>query len=142
MSRTIELKPPACNSKSVARSAWSILDEGLPEAISLSVTMPQRTQRSRLKSAPIAAADSGCKVFDTSTHAHTLPDWVMLAITESAKEVRPEHSGPTISVMAPSGKPPSSNLSTFGMPVVAIGRAIRGANVSAEGIRLARAASI
>ncbi len=65
----------------------------------------------------MAAADSGCNVLETSTHAHTLPAWVIPAINVSASEVRPEHSGPTISLMAPTGNPPwsrSINLANAG----------------------------
>ena len=41
----------------------------------------------------------------------------MRARNDSASDVRPEHSGPASSLMAPSGKPPSSRASTLSMPV-------------------------
>ena len=59
------------------------------------VGTPQRIHRSRERSTPKAAADSGCSVSETSTQAHTLPSRVIPATNASASEVRPEHSGPT-----------------------------------------------
>jgi hypothetical protein len=56
--------------------------------------------------------------------------------------VRPLDSIPTISVMAPTGNPPSSNASISLTPVGRIGRITRGAGVSAEGILRASIASI
>jgi len=102
---------------------------------------PQRTHKSRHRFTPIAAADSGCRLSETSTHAQTFPASVICATKESAREVRPEHSGPTISLMAPIGNPPRSNSSRPSMPVAAVSRMILGAGVSAEGIRSARPAS-
>jgi hypothetical protein len=90
----------------------------------------------------MAAADSGCSVSDTSTQAQTRPACVRHATKESAREVRPEHSGPASSVMAPIGRPPPSALSSVEMPVEDVGRMTRGAGVSAEGMRSARVASI
>jgi len=43
--------------------------------------------------------------------------WVICARNESATEVRPEHSGPTISLMAPIGRPPRSTSSSGSIPV-------------------------
>jgi hypothetical protein len=54
----------------------------------------------------------------------------------------PLDSGPMISVMAPIGRPPSSNSSTSLTPVGANGRMTLGAGVSAEGILRASFASI
>jgi len=62
---------------------------------------PQRTQRSRARSTPIAAADGGSKVLETSIHAQTLPACVTCARNERASDVLPEHSGPTNSLTAP-----------------------------------------
>ena len=56
--------------------------------------------------------------------------------------MRPLHSGPTNSVIAPMGKPPSSRPSTAATPVGVTGRMIRGKGVRAEGMRRARIASI
>src|SRR5271156_3720949 len=108
----------------------------------LSVDRPQRIQSSRERSTPRAAADSGCKVSETSTQAQTLPAWVWLATKVSASEVRPEHSGPTISLRAPAGNPPCSSSSISPIPVGATVQAIFGEGVSAEGILFARFASI
>jgi hypothetical protein len=103
---------------------------------------PQRTQRSRDSSTPAAAADSGSSPSDTSIQAQTFDACVMPARTDSAKDVRPEHSGPATSVMAPKGTPPSSNSSTHWIPVAAIDRGSSGTGVSAEGILSARSDSI
>lgn len=73
------------------------------------VCTPQRTQRSRERSTPTAAADSGSRVSDASIHAQTFSVCVICARKEIAREVRPKHSRPTISVTAPNGNPPSSN---------------------------------
>jgi putative SOS response-associated peptidase YedK len=59
---------------------------------------------------------------------------VIFATKESVREVRPEHSGPTNSLTAPIGKPPCRTASTASTPVVAVGRIIFCAGVSAEGI--------
>jgi hypothetical protein len=83
----------------------------------LSIDRPQRIQSSRERSTPMAAADSGCNVSETSTQAQTLPAWVRLATKVSASEVRPEHSGPTISLRAPIGNPPCSSSSISRIPV-------------------------
>src|ERR1017187_10286429 len=103
---------------------------------------PHRTQRSRNRSTPAAAADSGLSAFDTSTHAQTFSVLVTCATKDNASAVRPEHSAPIIWVNAPIGSPPSSTSSTVPMPVGATGRRIRGAGVSADGILSARTASI
>jgi hypothetical protein len=56
--------------------------------------------------------------------------------------VRPEHSGPVASVIAPNGRPPPSIASMEAIPVAVTVRIVRGKCVSAEGIRLEREASI
>jgi hypothetical protein len=61
---------------------------------------------------PMAPADAGSNVFATSIQQQTFPAWVICARNESATEVRPEHSGPTISLMAPTGRPPRSKSSS------------------------------
>ena len=61
----------------------------------------QRTQRSRDRSTRDAAADSGSNVLDTSTQAQASSPRHLAEMNESATDERPEHSGPTISVMAP-----------------------------------------
>ena len=53
------------------------------------VCTPQRTQRSRDKSTPTAAADSGSRVSDTSIQAHTFSACVIWARKESAKRSSP-----------------------------------------------------
>src|SRR3984893_13489839 len=45
---------------------------------------PQRTQSRRDRSTPVAAADSGCKVFETSIQAQTFPAWVIWLKNDSA----------------------------------------------------------
>jgi hypothetical protein len=95
---------------------------------------PQRTQRSRAKSTPMAAAESGSKVLETSIQAQTLPACVSCARNERANDVRPEHSGPTSSVTAPIGRPPRSTSSRASIPVAATGRTIFACGVRADGI--------
>jgi hypothetical protein len=90
----------------------------------------------------MAAADAGSNVFATSTQQQTFPAWVICAKNESAIEVRPEHSGPTNSLIAPIGKPPLSTSSSAPIPVAATGRIIFGAGVSAEGTLRERVDSI
>ncbi len=55
--------------------------------------------------------------------AHALYNWPKKP--ETALFV-PEHSGPTTSLMAPTGRPPSSSASTAAMPVAAVSRMVRG----------------
>src|SRR5277367_5698422 len=104
--------------------------------------MPQRTQRSRFRSMPDAAADSGLGAFDTSIHAHTLSALVSCARNDKARAVLPEHSAPIISVTAPTGRPPSRTASIATIPVGTTSRIVFAAGVRADGIRSARAASI
>jgi hypothetical protein len=54
--------------------------------------------------APPFAADSGCESFETSIHAQPFRDYVMRLKNDRAKDVRLEHSGPTISGIAPRGR--------------------------------------
>src|ERR1035437_7057240 len=91
---------------------------------------------------PTAAADSGWKRFEASIQAHTFASFVIWARKESARAVRPEHSGPIISVIAPTGTPPFTKSSIVRMPVETTGRMILGAGVKADGIRSANADSI
>ena len=158
MSSTIARNPPACNSRSVTRSASSSRVHVVPargvgyflscadlyaaRSCVFAPPAPQRTHNTRSSTTPAAAADSGSKTFDTSTHAATLPERVMPDRKECASDVRPLHSGPASSVMAPIGKPPSSTASTASMPVGATGRIDLGTGLSAAGIRVASAASI
>ena len=103
---------------------------------------PHRTHSSLRRSTPAAAADAGSSAFETSIHAHTFPAWVMPATKANATEVRPEHSGPISSVIAPIGNPPCRASSSASMPVEATGRTILAVGVSAAGILAARADSI
>jgi len=103
---------------------------------------PHRTQSRWCRSTPAAATDSGRRLFETSIQAHTLPARVNRAKKDRASEVLPEHSGPTISVNAPRGSPPSRRLSMDGMPVEDVGRRTLGAGDSADGIRNDRQVSI
>jgi len=91
---------------------------------------------------PAAAAETGSSVSHPSIQAHTFAACVIRATKESATEVRPEHSGPTSSLTAPTGSPPWSTSSSDSMPVAATGRIIFGAGVRAEGIFCASADSI
>jgi hypothetical protein len=91
---------------------------------------------------PVADAEMGSSVLDTSIQAHTFAACVIRERKESATEVRPEHSGPTSSLTAPTGRPPFKTSSSDAIPVAATGRTIFGAGVSAEGIFCARADSI
>lgn len=114
----------------------------LPTRESFCVTAPQRAQSSRARSTPMEAAETGSKVFDTSIHAQTFDRCVIRAKKESAMDVRPEHSGPTSSLIAPTGSPPRNTSSKDAIPVSATGRNIFGAGVSAEGILCVSAVSI
>src|ERR1019366_392690 len=105
-------------------------------------TTPQRTHSSRARSMPAAAAETGSSVLEKSIQAHTFAACVTRERKESAIEVRPEHSGPTNSLIAPTGSPPFKTSSSDSMPVAATGRIIFGAGVRAEGIFSARADSI
>src|SRR5258708_5487847 len=98
---------------------------------------PQRTQSSRARSTP-TAAETGSSVLDKSIQAHTFAACVIRERKESATEVRPEHSGPSSSLTAPTGSPPFKTSSSDSMPVAATGRIIFGVGVSAEGIFCAR----
>ncbi len=143
ISSTMQLNPPACSSRSLTLA----LVPGATTTLRLRPChvpggTPQRIHRSRERSTPMAAADSGCSVSETSIQAHTLPSWVIPATNASASEVRPEHSGPTISLSAPTGNPPCSSASISRIPVGATGEGTRGRGVSAEGILAARLASI
>ena len=124
-----------------SRAALSAMDGGA-EAVDLGAIAPQRTQSWRLRSMPAAAADSGSRVSEASTQATASPAAVMAAKVDCASVVRPEQAGPTSSVMAPMGRPPSSRASISAMPVAACSRIVRGRGVSAEGIRASREASI
>jgi hypothetical protein len=87
-------------------------------------------------------AELGLKELEASIQAHTLPAEVIPDRNESAMEVRPEHSPPTSSVTAPTGKPPWMKLSSSLIPVATKGRTIRAGGVRAEGIFCASADSI
>src|SRR5579872_656507 len=73
----------------------------MPGSGSCTGSGPQRIQSRRLRSIPAAAADSGWSVSDTSTQAQTRLSFVRHAMKERASDVRPEHSEPVSSVMAP-----------------------------------------
>ena len=113
-----------------------------PAGFALSAPTPHRTQSRRDSSTPAAAADSGDNASDKSTHAQIFPAPVRRLTKVSATELRPLHSGPAISVIAPIGSPPSSSSSNAAMPVGATGRIVRIRGVSADGIRCASALSI
>jgi ATP-dependent exoDNAse (exonuclease V) alpha subunit len=66
----------------------------------------QRTQRRRRRSTPAADAAVGLKVFEASIHAHTFSAAVTCPRKERARDIRPEQTSPTSSVIAPIGKPP------------------------------------
>ncbi len=86
-SSTIAANPPACSSRSVARSAWSSLLPGLrafrraprplralaspcSRLVPASAASRQRIHSNCLSRTPFAAADSGSNASFTSTHAH------------------------------------------------------------------------
>ncbi len=115
-----------------------VLGSGLRVACSNSASRPQQLGGDlRLPLPPIR--DRGVADVD---HAQTLLARVRRLTKESAAELRPLDSGPVISEIAPSGKPPSSNSSNAAMPVGAKGRTIFGRGVSAEGMRSASEVSI
>jgi hypothetical protein len=70
------------------------------------------------------------------------PVRVVLARKERARDVLPLDSAPTISVMAPTGRPPSKSASTSATPVGATGRMAFCTGVNADGMRWASAVSI
>ena len=132
--------PPAWSSRSVARKAWSSRVHGLARASPFSLR--QRTHNSCFRLTPLAAADSGSKASPASTQAQTWPPSVLLARNARVRLVRPDDSGPVTSLIAPTGKPPSSNASTAATPVGATSRAVFGAGISAAGKRCSRVRSI
>ncbi len=115
---------------------------------------PHRTHSIRRRSTPAAAAETGSSESVTSTHAHTFPARVIPATNASATAVRPEHSGPTSSLTAPSGSPPPAGVpselvrwgdscpSSARIPVAWTAFRTFAAGVSAAGILCSRAASI
>lgn len=138
-SSNIAAKPPACSSRSVARSDWSRLAQGFEADRSCFV---QRTQSRLERDMPLAAADSGSNASQASTHAQTPPFTMHWATNARARLVLPELSGPASSLIAPTGSPPSSRASTASIEVGATSRTVRGTGLSAEGKRCSRAFSI
>ena len=127
-SRTMAANPPACNSRSVARIAWSSRVQGCflscaylrmsVEGFSMGAVL-HRIQSRCFRLIPFAAADSGSNASLASIHAQTFPSCVRRARNANAILVRPEDAGPVISLIAPTGKPPLSKLSICAIPVVA-----------------------
>ena len=102
---------------------------------------PQRIQSKRARSTPAAAAEGGSKLLEPSTQAHTLFARLACERKDKAVEVRPEHSAPMSSVMAPTGRPPSNKESSGTIPVSTTGRTSLGVGVSADRILGANAVS-
>ena len=83
----------------------------------------QRTQSNWLRHA-VGCCGFGIEGVQASTQAQTnLAEYD--GEKERARLVRPEETGPVISLIAPTGRPPSSIWST-GMPVGAVSRKVRG----------------
>jgi len=101
-SRATTPKPPPWIRRSAALRACSAL-------------CAERTQISRSRRTPAAAADEGWKASSASTKAQTSSLSVACARIESSRLVRPEEAGPKISVRQPRGRPPVA-WSTSGMP--------------------------
>ena len=141
-SSTSAENPAACNSKSVARSAWSILvKSGCVRAFTAG-TARHRTHSNCRNCTPHAAADSASSTSCASTHAQTRSSRVCCARKLSARLVLPDEDGPVISLIAPTGSPPSSNSSTAAIPVAAVSRIVCAWGVSAEGNLRSRELSI
>ncbi len=94
---------------------------------------PHRTQSIRSRSTPAAAIDSGSSASVTSTQANTIPSAPRRATNDAVSVVRPELSGPTISVIAPNGNPPQVTASTPATPVGTRTRSARTCGDSAPG---------
>ncbi len=96
---------------------------------------PQRTHSRRLRSIPFPAADSGSKLSEASIQAQTWPARMTWAIKALAQVSRPLDVLPTSSVMAPTGRPPSSRASSWGMPLEIVGSSTFACGEKAEGMR-------
>src|ERR1035437_3844464 len=127
-SSTTMPKPPPCNSRSVtfntcsrrpsaARGGWSLCDGKLERSL-------QRTHNRRSRSTPAVAAEAGSKLSLASTSAHTSRRPVACASAASITPVRPEETGPAISLSAPRGRPPVS-ASSAANPVETVSGAAR-----------------
>src|SRR5215469_864871 len=116
-SSTTMPNPPPCKSKSVTFRTCSSrpredrreLLRGEEELLSL-----HRSHSRRSRSTPAADADAGSKLSLASTSAHASSRRVAPASAASMTPVRPEETGPVISLRAPRGNPPvkASNLAT------------------------------
>ena len=96
-----------------------------------SAAIPEQTM-------PLPAAVSGSKLSETSIQAQTWPARMTWAMKELAQVDRPLDGVPMISVMAPTGRPPSSRVSRAGIPVETVGSSERICGEKAEGIRCSR----
>ncbi len=140
-SRTMAANPPACNSRSVARIAWSSRVQGFSFAQVLFInagegfstgTLRHRTQSRCFRLTPFAAADSGSSDRSRrSTRIHFRPGALCQKSQCHARTSR--GCWPGNSLMAPTGKPPSSNSSICAIPVATTSRIVREAGVSTEG---------
>ena len=112
-------KPLLCRSRSAARNACSTGSSTRRRSHSSRlvglrrlrdkddcVLAPQRIQRSRSRFTPAAAAECGWNASLTSMSVQTSSRRVPAANAESSRLVRPEESGPQISVRHPRGRPP------------------------------------
>ena len=145
-SRTMAAKPPACNSKSVARIAWSSRDQGFlirfpvdevtrvaGEGFSIGAFL-HRTQSRCFRLIPFAAADSGSNVSFASIHAQTLPSCVRRARNAKSDGGSPRRCGSGDFADRSYGQiHHRANRRSAAIPVAATSRIVRAAGVSTEG---------
>lgn len=108
-SSAITPKPPAWIIQSAACNALSV-------GVSLGCGAAHFTQSNRLRSTPVDVADRGFSELFASMTAANSPLSVNCFSKEISNVVRPEESGPQISVRAPRGMP-SQTASRAGIPI-------------------------
>jgi len=115
--------PPPCSNRSAARNACSIL--------------LQRTRSNLPRATPASCAPQGSNESRPSTSAHDSSRLVSAESREMRRLVRPEPTGPEISVRHPRGRPPVS-WSISGMPQATISAGAAGRGEKGAGILLPR----
>jgi hypothetical protein len=126
-SRASMPNPPPCKSKSAAPKVCSMFRH--------------RTHNKCFESMPVRAKECGSSASLPSTSAHTSPWLAMLASMEINRPVRPEDSGPQISVNPPRGMPPVT-ASSSEMSVGTVSRDTPGQYLNGAGNRPSSADSI
>ncbi len=132
ISSTTMPKPPLCSSRSVTFNTCSRRRRALPcgralrpkSGVTSGSRSLQRIHSRRSSTTPAALADAGSKLSPASTSAHTSWRCVAAARAEIIMPVRPEETGPVISLSAPRGRPPVS-ASSSAMPMGTVCGAMR-----------------